>query len=467
MEDVLPRVCEHTEVSAQARQNMASAIRTLCRTLDRLPSSVPIAAPVFRQLLSQAHPAAVGLSVSRWRNVKSDVRRAIRMSGLSTSAALLAVPLTATWEKLAQLLKDPWARSTIRGFGRFCSNRQTEPEDVDDGLIQPYLEHLQTIQLARVPTRSLTVLVRAWNKHVAHDPSGPFVWLTAPSRSRKYALDWQDLPASLRTDVNAFHEASLHPDPLDPMARRPVKPNTVRNRDFLIRQLAAALVTRGIDKGELLSLADLFRLDRLKEGLRFFLARNGGQPTDQVRHLINLALVVGRRWSHLPMDQVAEISLLARRFRSQQNGLTEKNRAKLRQFADDKVVVRFLGLSKRLVAKAKKAPLTYRSALMFQTALAIEILTFAPIRVGNLVQLDRHRHFHWARHDGKRLLHLVIPAGDVKNDIDLEFPLSPDVTSMLDTYMETFQPVLTRGRPSGFLFPGKKGALRTSRDSAV
>ncbi len=457
LEHVLPLITGFTEVSAQARQNMTSALRALCRTLDRPPSSVPIAAPLFRQMVSQAHPAAFGLSVSRWSNIKSDVRRAIRMSGLSTKAAVSEVPLTAAWNALLSLPMDPWSRSSIRGFGRFCSSQQTEPQDLDEDILQRFHDHLEAHQLARVPIRSVQVVARAWNNNIATSADGSYARLTAPNRSRKYALDWQDLPASLRTDVEAFHKSSLEPDPLAAQSRRPIKPSTVKNRDFMIRQLAAAQVTRGIDKNELKSLADLFQIDRLKEGLRFFLARNNGHPNDQVRHLINLALVVGKRWSQLPKDKIEELSQLAPECRRSQNGLTEKNRTKLRQFADERVIVRFLGLPKRMFKRANKAPLTNRSALLVQTALAIEILTFAPIRVGNLVMLDRHKHFHWARCDGKRLLHMVIPAADVKNDIHLEFPLSQEVTAMLDTYMETFQPLLTRGKPSGYLFPGMKG----------
>ena len=455
--DVLPRICGFTEVSAQTRQNMTSGIRTLCRVLDLPPSAVPIAAVAFRKLLVTAQPAAAGLSVSRWRNVASDARRAIKRSGLSTSAPALTAPPSKAWVTVAAMPPDPWARSAIRGLSRFCSLQKLTPEVVDDGVLLRYVEHLQANQLGRDPARAIPVLVRAWNSHVATEFPGPYHRLTAPSRSRKYAADWNDLPASLKADVDAFHEMSLHPDLLDAAFRRPVRPTTIKNRDFLIRRLAAALVARGVDASELRGLADLFRLDRLKEGLRFFIGRQGAAPCTQVPHLINLALAISKRWLHLPADQIAEISGLGRNLRQPQNGLTEKNRTRLRQFADDKVVGVFLGLSKSLIAKAKKLPLTYRSALMVQTALAIEILTFAPIRIGNLVELDRRKHFHWARHDGRRLLHLVIPAGDVKNDVDLEFPLSPELTSMLDTYVAKYQPVLNHGQPSGLLFPGKQG----------
>jgi hypothetical protein len=109
--------------------------------------------------------------------------------------------------------------------------------------------------------------------------------------------------------------------------------------------------------------------------------------------------------------------------------LTEKNRSRLRQFADDAAIDLLLGLPQRLVSDAGKRQLSYRVALKVQMALAIEFLIIAPIRVGNLVRLDHNRHFHWARFDGRRVLHLVIPAAEVKNDVDLKFPLPTEAVA--------------------------------------
>jgi integrase len=326
---------------------------------------------------------------------------------------------------------------------------------VDDNVLRRYFAHLQVTLCARDPARTITVLARAWNKHVFGQTDYPCSRLNAPHRSRKYALDWDDLAASLRDDVNDFHQASLHPDPLDLNARQPISPNTVKNRDFLIRRLAAALVARGIHRDDLKNLADLFRLDRLKEGLRFFLERKNGQPCTQVPHIINLALVIGTRWINLPGKDVEELVGLARKFRSTQNGLTAKNRTRLRQFADDMVISTLLNLPARMFAAANKMPLSPRSARKAQMALAIELLIFAPMRIGNLITLDRHQHFHWARHNGQPVLHIVIPETDVKNRIGLEFPLSAEVTAMLDAYMEKYQPILARSTWPGLLFPGE------------
>ena len=453
--DLLELVPGLDGVSAQARQNMKTGIRTLCRVLDRQPQFVPIATPALRKMFDAALPAAAGVSASNWRNVRTNVRRAIKLSGLSDETGVADVPLSDAWQRLTVDLSDPKQRAVIRRFARFCSGCQVAPEDVDDSILARYHTFLETTQLYRDPARSVIVLAWAWNKTVARD--GVYPRLNAPSRSRKYALDWADLPPSLVKDVQAFDDSCLNPDPFDPAARRPVSSVTIRNRNFLIRRFAAALVSRGIDVNELQSLAELFRIDRLKEGIRFFLARNDDRPCTQIPHFINLALVISKRWSKLPGDQVKEFQILDRNFRRPQTGLTRKNRDRLRQFADDRAANRLLNLPGRLVADVKKRSPTYRTALKVQMALAIELLIFAPIRVGNLVRLDRHRHFHWARSNGDRVLHLVIPAAEVKNDMDLEFPLLPETVALLNLYMNTYQSVLGHGHPSGLLFPGRGG----------
>jgi len=455
--DVLDRVSDFDGVSVQARQNMESSIRTLCRVVHRQPSFISVETRVIRKFMDEAEPGAVDLSPSHWGNVKSGVRRAIRMSGLTGARQKRDTPLIEGWQNLLAKIMDNVQKSNIRRFAQFCSSYQIKPEDLDDQILHRYHTFLETTQLYGNPARSVYVLAWAWNNHVAADETGPYKRLDAPDRSRKYALDWADMPNSLAVDVTAFHENCQNPDPLEKTARRPASPITIKGRDFLLRRYAAALVAHGIDRNDLKSLGDMFRLDRLKVGLRFFLDRNDNEPCGQTVQLINLALVVARRWATLPPEEVDEIKGLARRFRPTQKGLTERNRNRLRQFADDAALHRLLMLPQHLVSDAGKRQHSYRVALKVQMALAIEFLIIAPIRIGNLVQLDHNRHFHWARFDGQRVLHLVIPAAEVKNDVDLEFPLPTETAALLDLYMGSYQPTLIGVGSSSLLFPGRDG----------
>ena len=90
----------------------------------------------------------------------------------------------------------------------------------------------------------------------------------------------------------------------------------------------------------------------------------------------------------------------------------------------------------------------HRHALLVQTAVALEILLFAPIRIGNLVSLDIDKHLIQV---GKKL-HIVIPASEVKNNVDLEFELPDESARLTAVYLERYR---TAQKANRALFPGK------------
>jgi len=213
----------------------------------------------------------------------------------------------------------------------------------------------------------------------------------------------------------------------------------------------------GVDPSQLHSLADLVAPDNLKLGLQFFIGRNGGRPNKQVFDMAQLASTIARHWSLLPEDQMAMIERWAKKFHAPQGGMTEKNRERLRQFGDNDVIRALLTLPEQLIAKAARCPVNSRSALTVQKAVALALLTVAPLRLGNLRNLDRQRHFRRAFSVDDPRHQLVIPAAEVKNKVDLEFPVPSRVMAMIERYLTFYQPLLTNGHASTFLFPGRSG----------
>ena len=176
------------DVPAQARNNMASALRGLCKVLDRDPAFVPIHAPSLRGLVANASPGAIGMSMSRWRNVRSDVNRAIRLSGLSVNVAPEQAPLTDDWAAVARMAPDPMRRSALRRFGRYCSSLQLAPAEVEDEAVVRFLAYLDLNQLSKTPERTIKDVIRFWNQFVAVDPSGRYRPLSTHGTSRNYTL---------------------------------------------------------------------------------------------------------------------------------------------------------------------------------------------------------------------------------------------------------------------------------------
>src|SRR5262249_8421027 len=142
-------------------------------------------------------------------------------------------------------------------------------------------------------------------------------------------------------------------------------------------------------------------------------------------------------------------------------GITDKNTALIRQVLILGVWSRVVNLPPHLMSTARSqlsAPL--KAAVTAQLAVAIAILTVAPVRSANLTAI-------------KLGLNLIKPGGPasnywlvfpdyVKNRVRLEYSLEPYLTRMIDEYVHDFRPVLLKGRSEDWLLPGQNGGAKSS-----
>ena len=143
-------------------------------------------------------------------------------------------------------------------------------------------------------------------------------------------------------------------------------------------------------------------------------------------------------------------------------GCPAKNEERLRQFREDKVLRALFTLPDRILAGERRKPADSRSALRMQTALAIALLSVAPMRIENLRCLDRDCHFVRAFSGKDPVLQIRIEAPEVKNDVDLAYPVPDDVQDFLEVFMTRYQPLLANGHPSALLFPGRMGGPKAA-----
>ena len=129
-----------------------------------------------------------------------------------------------------------------------------------------------------------------------------------------------------------------------------------------------------------------------------------------------------------------------------QPGLTERNRAVIRQVLADGVWRRVMQIPELLMAEAARrhnhSPV--RAAALAGVAVALQILLDAPIRIGNLASARIGENL--IRPGGARGTYwLVFPDYDVKNRIPLEFELNALTSALIDRYLDEFRPKLLRG----------------------
>jgi hypothetical protein len=137
------------------------------------------------------------------------------------------------------------------------------------------------------------------------------------------------------------------------------------------------------------------------------------------------------------------------------DGLTEKNMTLVRQVISGNVWSRVINLPEALMAQARlvtdRSPV--KAAVTAQLAVAIAILTNAPVRLSNLVQIGLNKNL--IKPGGPEAPYmLVFPDYDVKNRVNLEFPFDQELTGLIDEYIYRFRPTLLRGASELWLFPG-------------
>jgi integrase len=94
--------------------------------------------------------------------------------------------------------------------------------------------------------------------------------------------------------------------------------------------------------------------------------------------------------------------------------------------------------------------------VLAQIAVAVAILTMAPVRLSNLTSIRLGENLvkpggpdsnYW----------LMFAKHNVKNRMALQFPLDETVTATINEYVHDFRPALIRGSNADWLFPGDAG----------
>jgi integrase len=337
---------------------------------------------------------------------------------------------------------------------RFCSARRIDPDTVCNDTFEEFRLFLSDTLLSD-PDKVFIQTARAWRAAQAKIEIWPCVSVEVLDRRNRWTFKWNRFPASFRQDFNSWRDRLAGRDILDEMPFRAARETTLAAREWQIRAFASALVRRGRDPASIRLLGDLIEIETFKEGMRFFLERNGNRRTAGIGGIAVALMAIARHHVRVEPPQLDRLVAIVRRLSpDRRGGLTEVNRTRLRQFDDPGNVHALLMLPTRLMRLAVRNSDRRRGAIQAQLAVAIEILLMAPLRLANLVQLDLDRNL--VRPGCGNALHIVIEAESVKNREPLEYPLPAQSVRLLRRYLREFRPHLAPASSTA-LFPGRDG----------
>lgn len=139
----------------------------------------------------------------------------------------------------------------------------------------------------------------------------------------------------------------------------------------------------------------------------------------------------------------------------------QRCRRRMAVFQDPKNIEKLFRLPLRLLQKYRKrdgADHSHIDLSRIMAAIGLTILPFAPVRVGNLtaIRLDRHLYATGPNLTGD--VWLEFQAHEVKNRIDLRYPIPDRVADVLRWYLRDVHPHCAPDSP--FLFPGRRDIHR-------
>jgi len=460
LDDAIARLETDKSLGPTRRRDMISALNSLARILGRDPAGVP-AHPRFLQMrMKDVAPAAHDVSAARWANVRSLTATALQHLGLTLLPGRYTAPFADAWQELWDALPPGnGLRCRLSRLLHYCSANRINPGAVDDTLLDRFGAALANESLVKYPHEIHRIAILGWNAAAANIPDWPQRQLTplSSARAQGYVLPWSAFPASFAMDAEAYVKRLAGQDLLlgDDDLLRPVRPDTIYRRRLQLRRIASAAVAAGTSPDSLASLTDLVTVDTMRAALTYLWERAGRKPTAQLRDLAALLKAVARHWVRADAEHLEKLGAMARKVTPRNAGMTQTNRDRLRPFDDPKHVGALLALPQRVVREVQRSDKgLQRDALLAQTALAVEILLMAPIRIANLANLSLDRHIVRSGSGKDAVVHLVLEPEEVKNDEPLEYPLPQETVALLDLYYERYRPRLAE-TPHAFLFPGR------------
>jgi integrase len=271
---------------------------------------------------------------------------------------------------------------------------------------------------------------------------------------------WSAFPEELRKDLDDYFAGLAKPHrTLNGNRIQPCSPGTIATRRAELVAMARMAVRLGVPIESLTSLAALLHPDVVERVIGAYWQKNGEEPKTGTIDLGKKVLRMARETACLDqaaLDRLDEIRVALEQHRRE--GLTSKNLQLVRQVLTEGVWSEVVSLPNVLMQQAHLANYhaPVKAAISAQLAVAVAILTFAPVRLCNLVSIELGQNL--IKPGGLNTPYwLVFPNYDVKNRVDLNFRFDQALTDLIDEYVQEFRPALLRGTNAPWLFPGEAG----------
>jgi integrase len=454
---------EHAEALPQSkRTHWSCSLRKIAKALDRPPESIAARWGAVALQINLLHHANSGVAWKTLANHKANAKAALFWFRNEQGLPGRGTPLDPEWKNLRRRLKDRSRLAKLSGLIRYCSLKGIKPGEVDEAVVDGYMAYRKETTALAVNNKARRAIARAWNASRTIE-GWPQQQLIEPPPKPKEGPRWEDLPQQIQNEVEAHLKFLMtHRRSRDGKRLRPCKASTLRTRRTNLISYAKKVVRLGIPIETLTSFSVLLDPEIVDRVLDKEWEQNGSEPKTSTIDLAKKLVAVARSAGCLTTEQLGQLDdNRAALEEYRKDGLTPKNLKVIRQVLNSEVWARVINCPDELMRRARslKDQAPVKAAVTAQIAVAVAILTSAPVRAANLASIRLGENLIKPGGPDAPYL-LVFPHFDVKNRVDLEFEFDDFVTAVIDEYVHDYRAVLMRGRSEDWLFPGETGGFK-------
>jgi hypothetical protein len=383
-------------------------------------------------------------------------------------------------------------------FARYCTAVGIDPERVAASTFSDY-ETYSAGMLVRNPRFRARRAQDAWNQAARAIDAwpGPVV---ERARRAPLCLPLSDLPEALGTELTAYAArkglpaiptdggqpasgASAFLALADQMAvrrrvadnqnsnarkriLRPLSDGSVRNHLYAVRHVASAALRSGKPPGSVMTLDQVTTAALAAEAAAEIGRKAGGVYTKRLYNIFCQIRDIRARWVGTDDEWLrlhTTATAVERELEKQGvrvSAMSEKTRQRLSTFESPAAVMKLISLPKQLIERAearRKAgqPVRHRDAVDVAVAIALLLEFTKPLRLGNLVELERD----WLGLPDRRDEpgSLAIPGHRVKSGEPLFATLPPHKVQAIKVFIAHYRSYLTDEPGCRWLFPSQAG----------
>jgi hypothetical protein len=389
--DLVAAIKQATELSDERRGHWVCSARQIAKWLDRPITLVPARWTPIHIAVGQLHHARLGVRPKTLANHRANVKAALRWFRKELDLPQRAARLMVDWATLRDKIESRMM-SRISNLVRHCSARGIPPSAVDDTVFNAYWCYRSEMTALASNSTQRRFMVRAWNACAATIPDLSLQRLTEPPLKVLAEPEWNQFPEELRKDVDDYFDglARAHRTP-NGKRIAPCCERTIQYRRAELIAFARMAVRLGTPVESLTSLGALLQPDVVEGVLDAYWQKNGETPNTGTIDLGKKLLRMARETGCLDSTAIERLDDLRSALEThRREGLTPKNLQLIRQVLTAGVWNEVVSLPNALMEQARSlkdyAPI--KAGVTAQLATAVSILTFAPVRLSNLVSIE-------------------------------------------------------------------------------